>query len=85
MGGALAHRSTEILDVRGDDEHIAVAFRMRGVHVGPLPTTAGDVPGNGEPVAVPIIDLLLLEGGRIRKLWMVADMLGALGPRVAIR
>jgi hypothetical protein len=72
----------EVLDVceqpTEDGCTVAVAFRMSGRHVGPLGTAAGPVPPTGQELALRVIDLLVVEGGLITRLWMCADELGAL-------
>ena len=68
----------KVLDLVEDDGKVAVAFRLGGRQVGPLPTTAGIVPPSGQPVTIRIIDILTLTNGRISNIWMVADEPGAL-------
>jgi predicted ester cyclase len=71
-------RDNEILDVVQDDDKVAVAFRMSGWQVGPLATTLGPLPPSGERLELRVIDILTLTNGRVSKIWMVADELGAL-------
>lgn len=68
----------KVLDLVEDDGKVAVAFRLGGRQVGPLPTAAGIVPPSGQSVTIRIIDILTLTNGRISNIWMVADELGAL-------
>src|SRR5690349_12723334 len=82
--GALADRSTEVLSEVVTPDAIAVAFRIRARHVGPLPTPLGDIAGTGAVLDLRVIDVLQLVDGRIRELWMVADYLGALGASGAV-
>ena len=71
-------RDNEILDVVQDDDKVAVAFRMSGQQVGPLATTLGPLPPSGRRLELRVIDILTLTNGRVSKIWMVADELGAL-------
>ena len=71
-------RDNEILDLVQDDDKLAVAFRMSGQQVGPLATTLGPLPPSGRRLELRVIDILTLTNGRVSKIWMVADELGAL-------
>lgn len=71
-------RDNEILDVVQDNDRVAVAFRMSGRQVGPLATTLGPLPPSGRRLELRVIDILTLTNGRVSKIWMVADELGAL-------
>lgn len=71
-------RGNEILDVVQDDDKVAVAFRMSGQQVGPFATTLGPLPPSGRRLELRVIDILTLTNGRVSKIWMVADELGAL-------
>ena len=71
-------RDNEILEVVQDDDKVAVAFRMSGQQVGPLPTTLGPLPPTGRRLELRVIDILTLTDGRVSKIAMVADELGAL-------
>ena len=72
----------EVLDVceqpteRGS--RVAVAFRMSGLHVGPLATAAGIVEPTGREIVLRVIDLLVVEDGLVTSLSLCADELGAL-------
>jgi predicted ester cyclase len=68
----------EILDVVQAEDKVAVAFRMSGRQVGPLATTLGPLPPGGGQLELRVIDILTLTDGRVSKIWMVADELGAL-------
>ena len=54
---------------------LVVAFRMRGVHTGPLATPLGTVAATGRAFEIRVIDVLTLTGGRISAITMVADEL----------
>ena len=71
-------RDNEVLDVVQDGDKVAVAFRMSGQQVGALATTLGPLPPSGRRIELRVIDVLTLTGGRVSKIWMVADELGAL-------
>jgi ketosteroid isomerase-like protein len=71
-------RDTEILDVVQVEDKVAVAFRMSGLHVGPLATTLGPLPPSGGRLEMRVIDVLTLTDGKVSSIWMVADELGAL-------
>jgi len=71
-------RDNEILEVVQDGDKVAVAFRMSGQQVGPLATTLGPLPPTGGRLELRVIDILTLTDGRVSKIWMVADELGAL-------
>jgi predicted ester cyclase len=75
---ALDRIEREVLGVVDDGAQVAVAFRLSGVHVGPLSTSAGPVPPTGRTVELRVIDVLTLTDGRISAIWMTADELGAL-------
>jgi ketosteroid isomerase-like protein len=86
LHGALDELEREVLDVVEDGgDRVAVAFRLRGRHVGPLGTAAGPVPPTGGVVELRVIDVLRLTDGRISDIWMAADELGALVAVGAIR
>ncbi len=77
----LRHELIERVDAPG---RLVVAFRLRGVHAGPLATPLGTVPATQRPFEVRVIDILTLTEGRISTVTMIADelaqlrMLGAL-------
>ena len=77
----LRHEMIERVDAPG---RLVVAFRLRGVHTGPLATPLGTVEATGRPFEVRVIDVLTLTDGRISAVTMGADelsqlrMLGAL-------
>lgn len=53
----------------------AIAFEMRGRHVGPLPTPVGTLEATGRTARVPTIELLTVEAGRITAVEVIADEL----------
>ena len=71
-------RDLELLDVVHGEDKVAVAFRMSGLHTGPLATTLGVLPPSGGRLEMRVIDILTLTGGKVSKIWMVADELGTL-------
>jgi ketosteroid isomerase-like protein len=73
--GELSQELIERVDAPG---RLVIAFRMRGVHVGPLATALGTVAATGLPFQVRVIDVLTLTDGRISAVTMVADELGQL-------
>jgi len=58
--------------------HVTFVFKMRGRHVGPLPTPLGIVPPTGKFTERQVMDLLRVQDGRIHEVWMTADELSAL-------
>jgi ketosteroid isomerase-like protein len=86
LHAALDRVEREVLEVVDDGGgRVAVAFRLRGRHVGPLTTSAGPVPPTGGVVELRVIDVLRLTDGRISGIWMAADELGALAAVGAVR
>jgi hypothetical protein len=83
--GTFEARENEVLDVVESGDKVAVAFRMGGVQVGPLPTALGVLPGTGEYLDIRVIDILTIVDGRISNIWMCADELGALVSADAVR
>lgn len=77
----LRHEIIERVDAPG---RLVVAFRLSGVHAGPLATPLGTIAATGRRFEVRVIDVLTLTDGRISAVTMVADelsqlrMLGAL-------
>ena len=68
----------EILDRVETRDRLVLAFLMRGRHVGPYTTPAGQVEATGRDIAVRTIDVLTVSSGRISAIWVVADELGLL-------
>src|SRR5215470_1398112 len=62
--GALADVERELLVGLESGDHMAIVFRMRGRHVGPLPTPLGMVAPTGLVFDRQIIDVFRLENGR---------------------
>jgi ketosteroid isomerase-like protein len=83
--GTFDSRDNQVLDVVEAGDKVAVAFRMGGVHVGPLATALGLFPGTGERLEIRVIDLLTITDGRISNIWMCADELGTLVSADAVR
>jgi predicted ester cyclase len=75
---AFETRDNEILDMLADAGKVAVAFRMKGRQVGPLPTSLGPLAPTGDHLELRVIDILTIEDERVSNIWMVADELGAL-------
>ena len=73
LAGALENVSREIIDVFRSGNKVAVAFRIHGVHAGPLVTSAGVLAATGEGLTLRVIDILTLEDGFITEVVMVAD------------
>ncbi|WP_250006735.1 ester cyclase [Actinoplanes sp. M2I2] len=79
LHAAVAGQRREILDVlTAGPDRVAVAFVVRGRHVGPLPSRLGTVPPTGRDVEMSVIDLFTLSGGRITEVRAVSDELGML-------
>lgn len=64
----VGHELIERVEAPG---RLVIAFRMRGVHVGPL----GIVAATGRAFEIRVIDVLTLAGGRVSAITMVADEL----------
>jgi hypothetical protein len=75
---AFADLSATLLARSDTPTHTTLVFRMRGRHVGPLPSPVGEIPATGKISERQIIDLLTITDGRISEVWMVGDELGAL-------
>ena len=78
LQGALADLKADILQVVEGDGSLAVAFVMRGRHIGDYPGPLGVVPATGREVAIRTIDVLTLTDGRISRIWVNADDVGLL-------
>lgn len=85
LGAVFEDLQREVLDVVDDGGKVAVAFRLRGRHVGTLGTSAGPVPATGRRLEIRVIDVLTVRDGLISSIWMVADELGALLALDAVR
>jgi hypothetical protein len=84
LRAAFDNPEREILDLVETDGKVAVAFRIRGRHVGPLTTSLGPVPATGRVLDLRVIDILTVTDGRISEVWMTADELGALSAAGAV-
>lgn len=82
---AFADLQATVLAQIDTDTHTIVVFKMRGRHVGPLPTPLGEVAPTGKVSERQIIDVLGLRGGRVAEVWMVGDELSALVQLGALR
>ena len=71
----LRHELIQRVDAPGT---LVIAFRLRGVHIGPLTTPLGVVPATGRNFETRVIDILTLTGNRISAVMMVADELAQL-------
>jgi predicted ester cyclase len=85
MQATYADRRMDVLDLVETPERVVVAFRMSGRHIGPLETPLGTVPPTGRFVEMRTIDVLVLSGGRVSSIWVVADELGMLTQLGAVR
>jgi predicted ester cyclase len=75
---AVADQSREVRDIFVTPGRAAVAFVVRGRHVGPLPTRIGTVPASGQLIEMSVIDMFTLVDGLIAEVWAVSDELGLL-------
>jgi uncharacterized protein YndB with AHSA1/START domain len=75
MQRALQEPEREVLALVDTPGAVAVAFRLRGRHAGPLDTPVGRLPATGLPIDLRVIDVLSLSGGRVSAIWMVGDWL----------
>ena len=82
---ALAQPDRQLLAVVDDGTAVAVAFRMSGMHVGPLDTPAGRVAPTGRRLEFSVMDVLTLTDGLISSIWMVADWLTPLAALGAVQ
>ncbi len=85
MQRALEEPEREVLAVVDTPDAAAVAFRLRGRHVGPLDTPVGRLPSTGVPIDLRVIDILSLADGRIGEIWMVGDWLTPLAGAGLVR
>jgi len=70
----------EVIDViEGPPGRVAFAFRLRGRHVGPLPTPLGPVAATGRQLDILGIDLLTVdETGRIATITVLSGLMDVL-------
>jgi predicted ester cyclase len=79
LHAAVVDQNREILDVVVETPgKVAVAFVVRGRHVGVLPTRAGSVAATGRPVEMTVIDIFTVVDGLITEVRAVSDELGML-------
>jgi predicted ester cyclase len=79
LHAAIIEQRREILDVvDAGAGRIAVAFVVRGRHVGPLATRIGTVPATGREVEMTVIDIFTVVDGLITEVRAVSDELGML-------
>jgi predicted ester cyclase len=84
LQAALADQRREVLHVVETTDAVAVAFRLTGRHVGPLGTKLGVLAATHRMVTLTVMDILVLEQGRVRSIWMVGDELGTLAALGAV-
>jgi hypothetical protein len=70
--------SMQILEQVETTDRVVIAFMMRGRQVGTYVSPLGSVPPTGRDVQVRTIDVLVIEGGLVSTIWVVADDLGLL-------
>ena len=70
--------SMQILEQVETPNRVVIAFMMRGRQVGTYVSPLGSVPPTGRDVHVRTIDVLVIEGGLVSAIWVVADDLGLL-------
>jgi len=85
LHGALDDVRIELLDQVETPDRIAIAFVMRGRHVGPLDSPLGIVEPTRRDVEVRTIDVLTVDNDLITRIWVVADELGQLTQLGAVR
>ncbi len=85
MQRAFAHRTTEVVEQMEASGRLAVAFYVRGEHVGPLETPLGTVGPTGRRVEIRTIDVLTIVDGIVTEIWVVSDELGMLAQLEAVR
>jgi ketosteroid isomerase-like protein len=78
LGRAFAGLNHELLERVETSDKLAIAFILRGTHVGPFPTPIGDLAPTGQDIAVRTIDVLTITDGRISQIVVVSDELGLL-------
>jgi predicted ester cyclase len=75
---AFGQLSMEVLDTVETPDRVAIAFVMRGRHVGPFVSPLGTIAPTHRDIQVRTIDVLAVAGGLITAIWVVADDLGML-------
>jgi predicted ester cyclase len=78
LHAAFSGLRADVLQVVEGADSLAVAFIMRGRHVGPYETPFGTIQPTGSEVQIRTIDVLTITAGKISAIWMNADELGTL-------
>jgi len=68
----------EVLQIVEDNDGIAVAFVMHGLHTGAYHSPVGIIQPTGSRVQIRSIDVLTISDGKISAIWVIADDLGTL-------
>jgi hypothetical protein len=86
LQAGLADVRRTVVDMVEGPDRMAFAFRLRGRHVGPLPTPLGPVPATDRELDVLGIDILQLDGdGRISGISVLSGLMDELGAAGALR
>jgi predicted ester cyclase len=78
LHAAFSGLRAEVLQIVEGADSLAVAFIMRGRHVGPYETPFGTIQPTGSDVQIRTIDVLTITAGKISAIWVNADDLGTL-------
>jgi predicted ester cyclase len=78
LHAAFSELRADVLQVVEGEDSLAVAFIMRGRHVGPYETPFGTIQPTGSEVQIRTIDVLTITAGKISAIWVNADDLGTL-------
>jgi len=78
LHAAFSGLRADVLQIVEGADSLAVAFIMRGRHVGPYETPVGTIQPTGSEVQIRTIDVLMITAGKISAIWMNADDLGML-------
>jgi predicted ester cyclase len=78
LQAALRDVERELLDVVEAPDRLAIAFVLRGTHLGVYESPAGPVQPTGRRVEFRALDILQVEHGRVAGIWVVPDELGLL-------
>ena len=82
---AFADLTMELVEQVETSDRLAIAFYMRGRHVGPLRTSIGTIAPTGGTVETRTIDVLTIADGVVTAVWVVADELGMLAQLDAVQ
>jgi hypothetical protein len=74
-----------ILDTVETPDRVAIAFLMRGRHVGPFSSPLGTVAPTQREIEVRAIDVLTITAGVVSAIWVVSDDLGLLRQLHAVK